>query len=49
MCVMCSCKEQRVWRVVCRDLGAGDLGGCTKEVLGKRVGAVVPAVRCQPN
>ena len=25
-----------MWRVVCRDPGAGDLGGCTKEVLGKR-------------
>ena len=34
---------------MCRHPGAGDLGGCTKEVLGKRAGAVAPAVRCHPN
>ena len=41
---MCSCGEQGVWRVVFRGPGAGDLGGCTTKVLGKRAGAVAPEV-----
>ena len=33
-----------MWRVVFRGPGAGDLGGCTTKVLGKRAGAVAPEV-----
>ena len=33
-----------MWRVVCRGLGAGVQGGCTKVVLGKRVGAMALAM-----
>ena len=48
VCILCSCKEQERWRVVCMGPEAGFQGGCTK-VLGKGAGAMAPAVGKKGN